>query len=180
MVNAMIRALLASHPYEEPAYDLTMLAAPPAGDGQGRVGNLPSPMGFDNVVEKIKKELELSAVLTAGEMKDIHRVAICAGAGGELLDVAIAAGADLFLTGELRHHDALKAASAGVNLICTLHSNCERPSLKRLMARLELLLVGEDRPQVFLSRRDRDPFSIRWESPLLPPRHESAEMPAES
>ena len=86
-MNAIIAALLATHPYEEPAYDLTTLAALPSGTGQGgqgRVGNLPSPMMLDAVVDRIKKELNLPAVLVTGENRKIHRVAICAGSGGDL------------------------------------------------------------------------------------------------
>jgi dinuclear metal center YbgI/SA1388 family protein len=168
-VSEIIRALHAYHPYEESAYDLTVLAATPTGIGQGRAGNLPLTTPLEKVVDRIKQELKLSAVLVSpSEKQQINRVAICAGAGGELLDAAIAAKADLFLTGELRHHDALKAAAAGVNVICTLHSNCERPSLTRLKARLEVqlqqLLAAQaptDLPQIFLSQSDRDPFSIR-------------------
>jgi dinuclear metal center YbgI/SA1388 family protein len=159
-MNAIIRALLASHPYEEPAYDLTMLAAQPTGIGQGRVGNLPVPMPIESVIDRIKTELNIPGVLLTGpEKRTVHSIAICAGSGGDLLDAAIAAKADVFLTGELRHHDALKAASAGMNVICTLHSNCERPSLTRLKARLDQLPAP--RPEVILSQADRDPFSIR-------------------
>ena len=45
-------------------------------------------------------------------------------------------GADLYVTGEIRHHDALKAAKAGLTVVCTLHSNSERAVLKRLRDRL--------------------------------------------
>ncbi len=159
-VTGIIRALVKSHPYEEPAYDLNVLAAAPSGVGQGRVGHLPAPMPMDNVVRRLKSELKVSSLLVAGpDDRPIHRVAICAGAGGELLDAGIKAGADLFLTGELRHHDALKAARAGLSVICTLHSNCERPSLTRLKSRLEQSVA--DCPPMFLSQADRDPFSIR-------------------
>ena len=77
--------------------------------------------------------------------------------GGELLGDAIAQRLDLFITGELRHHDAIAAGRAGVNLICTLHSVCERPALSRLAERLRAALPA----MTFdVSRADRDPFAI--------------------
>jgi dinuclear metal center YbgI/SA1388 family protein len=158
--NEMVATLLKVHPYEEPAYDLTPLAGMPIVAGHGRVGTVTTPMTLATVAEQLKVKLQLPALLVAGDLSHaVKRVAICAGAGGELLDAAIAAKADLYLTGELRHHDALKAEQAGMGVVCTLHSNSERPSLKRLQARLRELLP--DAPPVLLSEKDRDPFSIR-------------------
>jgi dinuclear metal center YbgI/SA1388 family protein len=156
---SVINALLAAHPYEEPAYDLTTVTVPPVGAGHGKIGHLPAPLPLSTIVNTLKKQLNLEHLLVSGDSTaSIERIAICAGAGGELLDAAITAGAQLYLTGELRHHDALKAAAANVNLICTLHSNSERPSLTRLKSRLQALA---DLPPVLLSQTDRDPFSIR-------------------
>jgi putative NIF3 family GTP cyclohydrolase 1 type 2 len=58
----------------------------------------------------------------------------------------------------MRHHDAIKAARAGVTVVCTLHSNSERLTLRRLKTRLEAALPNL---AVMFSRADRDPFSIR-------------------
>jgi dinuclear metal center YbgI/SA1388 family protein len=155
-----VQALIRSHPYEEPAYDLTPLAALPSTTGHGRIGNLPETMQIEAVIDRLKKTLDLDRLLV-GESKQIcQRIAICAGSGGELLDDAIRANADVFLTGELRHHDVLKALNNGISTICTLHSNSERPSLTRLMARLQQSL-GPQAPPMVLSQADRDPLSIR-------------------
>jgi putative NIF3 family GTP cyclohydrolase 1 type 2 len=74
-----------------------------------------------------------------------------------VLDAALAGGAELYLTGELRHHDALRAAGAGMTVVAVLHSNSERAVLKRLRERLMAELGGL---QCELSRQDRDPFRI--------------------
>jgi putative NIF3 family GTP cyclohydrolase 1 type 2 len=110
------------------------------------------------VIDRIKIGLEISSLLVTGEDRMITTAAVCAGAGGMLLDDAIAKKADLYLTGELRHHDALKASRAGMTIICTLHSNSERPILKRLKSRLEQHL---SQAQFLLSQTDHDPFLIR-------------------
>jgi dinuclear metal center YbgI/SA1388 family protein len=158
-LSAVLAALRAAHPYEEPAFDLNQLAAPPEGVGQGRIGTFGSPVAMSELIARIKRELQLEHLLVCGDEKiPVNRVAICAGAGGDFVDDAIAQGADLYFTGELRHHDAIKAAQAGMRVICTLHSNSERAVLKKLMGRLQEKLPAV---QFMVSRVDRDPFLIR-------------------
>jgi dinuclear metal center YbgI/SA1388 family protein len=158
-IAAVIRALREAHSYEEPAFDLQQLAAPPEGLGLGRIGELDSPVARAELVERIKRELELSHVLVAGPIDGVaKRAAVCAGACGDLLEDAIAQKADFYLTGEMRHHDAIKAIRAGMTVVCTLHSNSERAVLKRLKRMLEEKLPSLP---VVLSRKDRDPFAIQ-------------------
>ncbi|HEV2294313.1 MAG TPA: Nif3-like dinuclear metal center hexameric protein [Tepidisphaeraceae bacterium] len=157
-MSEVLVALRKAHPYEEPAFDLVQLAAPPEKLGQGRIGALP-PTPREQVIERIKRELELDQVLVAGPTDGtITRAACCAGACGDMLDDAIGQKADLYLTGEMRHHDAIKAARAGLTVVCTLHSNSERAVLKRLSRRLSESLPSLP---VHLSQTDRDPFDIR-------------------
>jgi dinuclear metal center YbgI/SA1388 family protein len=158
-IAAVIEALRKSHPYEEPAFDLNQLAAAPEGVGQGRVGEFDQPVNRSELIERIKRGLELSHLLVAGPIDGaVTRVAACAGACGDLLDDAMRQKAELYLTGEMRHHDAIKAARAGLTVVCTLHSNSERVTLRRLKSRLEEALPGL---AVHLTRADRDPFAIR-------------------
>lgn len=158
-VSAIVEALRQSHPYEEPAIDLNQLAAAPEGIGIGRVGEFDAPVERGQLLSRIKRGLELDYLLVAGPTEGaVQRVAACAGACGELLDDAIAQKAELYLTGEMRHHDAIKAARAGLTVVCTLHSNSERAALKRLKQRLADALPGL---ACHLSQRDRDPFQVR-------------------
>ena len=156
-MQEVLAALRQAHPYEEPAFDLVQLAAPPEKLGQGRIGTL-AQAPRTAVIERLKRELELSQVLVAGPTDGaITRAACCAGACGDMLDDAIRQNAELYVTGEMRHHDAIKAANAGITVVCTLHSNSERAVLKRLARRLSDLV-----PQLALhiSEADRDPFRI--------------------
>ena len=156
--DAVIAALKTNHPYEEPAFDLNMLAAAPDDKGLGKIGSLP-PTARGEIFERIKRGLEIDRLLVAGPMDGtITHAAVCAGSCGNLLDDAIAAKAELYLTGEMRHHDANKAVAAGLTVVCTLHSNSERPVLKRLAARLA---QTPGMPPISISVADCDPFSIR-------------------
>jgi hypothetical protein len=157
-VEAVIRAMRKAHPYEEPAFDLNQLAAPPEGLGQGRIGSFERPVERGELFERIKRGLEVGHLLVAGPTDGaVNRAAVCAGACGDLLNDALAQKAELYLTGEMRHHDAIKAARAGTTVVCVLHSNSERAVMKRLKSRLEEKLPGL---AVLLSRADGDPFQI--------------------
>jgi dinuclear metal center YbgI/SA1388 family protein len=95
-IDDVVRALRKAHPYEEPAFDLNLLAAAPEGIGIGRVGDLPAPTPRGVVIEQIKTELGLSQLLVAGPQDGmVSRAAVCAGACGDFLENAIAAKADL-------------------------------------------------------------------------------------
>ncbi len=156
-IDAIVRALRQSHPYEEPAFDLNQLAAPPETKGIGRIGTMPRT-SREAVIARIKGELALDRLLVAGPTDgEITRAAVCAGACGNLLNDAIEQKAELYLTGEMRHHDALRAARAGVTVVCTLHSNSERAVLKRVAQRLAETLPAL---KIHLSEHDRDPFHI--------------------
>jgi dinuclear metal center YbgI/SA1388 family protein len=161
VVDPVLRALRESHPYEEPAFELNILAPVGAAGqkprGQGRVGNLPG-VGRTEIFDRIKRGLGLQQMLIAGPTEGkVSRGAACAGSCGNLLEDAINAKADIYLTGEMRHHDALRAAELGMTVVCTLHSNSERAVLPRLKEKLEEL-AGV--PPVKISAVDRDPFAI--------------------
>ena len=90
--------------------------------------------------------------MTDGEVKT---VAVCAGSGASLLsDVQ----ADLFVTGEMSHHDVLNAVHSGTSVILCEHSNTERGFLAVLQQQLHSLF--EARIEVSLSSHDMDPIEI--------------------
>jgi dinuclear metal center YbgI/SA1388 family protein len=135
-----------------------LLAAPPEGVGIGRFGSFEKPVERAAIIERIKKGLGVASLLVSGPAEgSITRAAVCAGAGGSLLDDALGKRAELYLTGEVRHHDALKAASRGMTVVCALHSNSERAALSRYKERLEREASGV---RVTQSAADRDPFTL--------------------
>lgn len=128
------------------------------GGGMGRIGPV-EPIERALLIDRIKRALGLDALLVAGPTEGVvTQVAVGAGACGDLLQDVLARGAGLYLTGELRHHDALKAAARGTTVVMTLHSNSERATLARLQSTLSASV-----PTVtFLrAKADRDPFEFR-------------------
>jgi dinuclear metal center YbgI/SA1388 family protein len=154
-VAPVLAALRASHPYEEPAFDLVRLASRSRGKGMGRIGTIEETTRAA-LITRVKEALGVERVLVAGPLEGTaSRVAVCAGSCGDLVFEAVRQKADLYLTGELRHHDALRAAAGGITVVCTLHSASERPVLSSLGARLARALPHM---AFIVSRADRDPF----------------------
>lgn len=86
----------------------------------------------------------------------VSTVAICAGSGSSVLR---GVKADLYLTGEMQHHDILDAVHKGTHVILCDHSNTERGFLKVFAEKLATELCG-GRVEVMLSQTDRDPLQI--------------------
>ena len=74
-----------------------------------------------------------------------------------MLDTAIEQGCTVFVTGEMRHHDVLKAQASGCSIILAGHTNTERGYLPVLAERIEAVL-GKEAPTMLVSRQDRDPL----------------------
>jgi dinuclear metal center YbgI/SA1388 family protein len=129
--------------------------------GQGRALELPRPITLADAVASIKRHLGLPQVRVA--MADgyaggaaIRRIAVCAGAGGSLFEKL--SGFDLYVTGELRHHDVLAKCAAGSSIVLCEHTNTERGFLPLLAARLTAETHGG--LTFHVSRCDCDPLSF--------------------
>lgn len=143
---AVVAALVAAHPYEEPAYDVIELAVPTPGagrTGQGRIGEV-TPTTLAGFVDQVAAALPGTAhgVRFAGDpQRRVERVAVCGGAGDFMLDDVLASGADVYLTSDLRHHVAgefleRSAAAGGPALVDVAHWAAEWTWLPVLAERL--------------------------------------------
>jgi len=130
--------------------------------GGGRVLRLAEPADLDTLVGRLKDHLRLDRVRVAAAsahargQANIQQIAICPGAGGGLFEKLD--GCDLYVTGEMRHHDVLARVEGGASVILTDHTNTERgylPTLRRMLRDALGRAV-----QVEISRRDRDPLQI--------------------
>ena len=101
----VIAAMLAAHPYEEVAYDLVPLKNSHQGLGAGLVGTLENPLGETDFLERVRSVFRIPVVRhSAPTGRPVSRVALCGGAGSFLVSRALAAGADAFLTADLKYH----------------------------------------------------------------------------
>lgn len=108
--QAVIQALLKTHPYEEVAYDLYKLENTNTQLGAGMVGDLEQPMAEIDFLYAVKEKLQTACIRHTKKLgKPVRRVAFCGGSGGFLLKNAIAAQAEVFITGDFKYHEFFDA-----------------------------------------------------------------------
>lgn len=109
--NQVVAALLKAHPYEEVAYDLYPLANKYDRVGGGIIGTLPQPMEERAFLELLKNSFSIPVIRHSPLLqKPVSRVALCGGAGSFLLKEAISAGAQFFVTGDIKYHQFFEPA----------------------------------------------------------------------
>ncbi len=128
---AVLAAMRAAHPYEEPAFDVFALL-PTSGDaGLGRIATVPRPEPLRDFVSRVDAALPRTAwgIRAAGDPDmPVSRVAVCGGAGDSLLAAVAGAGVQAYVTADLRHHPADEHRRAsGVALIDVAHWASEFP-----------------------------------------------------
>lgn len=128
--------------------------------GPGRTLTLAEPSSLAEIETRLMTALGLPGLRVACPHSDhasfeVKTVALCPGAGGSLFQSVFPR--DLFLTGEMRHHDVLGRVAQGSSVILTEHSNSERGYLDGWRRRLEASFGVE----VVVSKRDKDPLQMR-------------------
>ncbi|WP_234735290.1 Nif3-like dinuclear metal center hexameric protein [Tellurirhabdus bombi] len=107
---SVLKALKKAHPYEEVAYYLTLLDNQNQEVGSGAVGDLPQAMQELEFLAYLKKSLAVNVIrYTPLRGQKVKRIAVCGGAGGFLLNDAIRAGADVFVTADYKYHEFFDA-----------------------------------------------------------------------
>ncbi|MDD3735575.1 MAG: Nif3-like dinuclear metal center hexameric protein [Bacteroidales bacterium] len=108
--GACVRALLAAHPYEEVAWDLIALDNEYRGAGAGAIGALPEPLAGAALLQVLQGFTGLPVIRYSGDpARTVRRVAVCGGAGSALINDAARAGADAFITGDIKYHSFMEA-----------------------------------------------------------------------
>lgn len=109
-LGTVLRAMQKAHPYEEVAYDVIALENELKTIGSGIVGELEEPILAIDFLGSLKQKMNTDCVRYTNICKQkIKRVAICGGAGSFLLNNAIAAQADIFITGDFKYHQFFDA-----------------------------------------------------------------------
>lgn len=108
--SAVERALRASHPYEEVAFDIYAIENQWREVGAGMVGQLPQPMPAQDFLQMLKTVLGAGVVRHTRLVKDeVRKIAVCGGSGSFLLRQAISSGADVFVTSDFKYHQFFDA-----------------------------------------------------------------------
>lgn len=110
--NSILKALFEAHPYEEVAYDLVPLLNTNQWVGSGLIGYLADPLEEVAFLRKLKKEFNLSIIKHTTLLgKPIEKIALCGGSGSFLIPAAKNAGADIFITADIKYHAFFDATS---------------------------------------------------------------------
>lgn len=123
-------------------------------EGIGRVGLLPDPRALSDVVVHVKRVFGTSTVGVVGRDERIVRsAAVVGGSGGDMVPVAAKRGADVLITGDIGHHDALNALSHGIAVVDAGHFHTEKAAMKEfrnsLKTRLEAASHGDIEVEIF-------------------------------
>ncbi|MDT4922989.1 MAG: hypothetical protein QOG01_702 [Pseudonocardiales bacterium] len=162
---SVIAALRGAHPYEEPAFDLLAQAPMPGRRGTGRVGELAAAVTLAEFTAHAARALPPTTwgVRAAGDPARLVRtVAVCGGSGGALIEDARRAGADVFLTADLKHHSVVEAVTerggGGMAVVDAAHWATEAPWLDALAGALRQRFATT--VDVRVSRQVTDPWTV--------------------
>ena len=159
----VVQAMLAAHPYEEPAYDVVELADPGTlTTGTGRVGTLPAATlaEFAEAVAAALPPTQHGVRVAGDPERTVRKVAVCGGAGDFLLDRVAASGVDVYVTSDLRHHPAAEFLEKnGPALVDVAHWAAEWTWLPVVAARLEKAFGSDVDTRV--SELCTDPWTMR-------------------
>jgi dinuclear metal center YbgI/SA1388 family protein len=134
LVAAVVNEMLKAHPYEEAAYDIYPLVNGSVNYGFGAIGELNEPVQLKIFIDRVKKLVGLDSVKASHmpEMR-IRKAALCAGSGIPFYDDAVKSGADVFITGDVKHHDFRKAQSCPAVLVDATHHGTEKFAAKVML-----------------------------------------------
>ena len=137
--------------------DMDQLSKP----GFGRWGRLDAPIPLKEFVQFVGKTLKVPSIDIIGkDNKMIRTVALCAGSGSDFMRQAQKMGVDLFVTGEIKYHDALMADWLGIDLMAIGHFYSEIPVIKELIIRLQMIMDSlQYKVEIVESEMQRSPYS---------------------
>ncbi|MFM7320434.1 MAG: Nif3-like dinuclear metal center hexameric protein [Armatimonadota bacterium] len=149
IASRVVEAARIAHPYETMAHSVHALANTDGPRGLGRIGALPEPRSSTEFLRSLAEALRFDAIRDSGVQVPIRTVAVCGGAGAELMAEAQAAGADVLVTSDVRHHEFVEAMHRNFLLVDAGHAATEDPGTRELARRLKSAL-----PEVEIVLRD--------------------------
>jgi dinuclear metal center YbgI/SA1388 family protein len=161
-LNNVIEHVRKNHPYETMAYDIYPLIENEDSQGSGRIGDLAESTELISFARSIKEKLGLSSIKIAGnpDLK-VNTAAVCTGSGSSLMNHFISSQAQVYISGDLRYHDARAVEVANLGLIDIGHFASEHLIVDVLSDRLEKILSKDGfYVKVEAYGLENDPFRI--------------------
>lgn len=141
---------------------ITTEQADGSAESLGRIGTLSAPVAIDDFAHSVCKRLGVSHVrLVRAADRPVRRVAVCGGAGADFIDDAVRRGADVYVTGDVKYHDAQRAVEQGMHIIDAGHFGTEVPVLPVLADLLRAELAAEHGTvEILVTETQRDVFDV--------------------
>ena len=157
-IDEIVDKMLEKHPYEQPAYDIFELENLVETKGIGRIGFLKEKLKLEDFLAFVQDKLNLSHLKYVGaENESIKKVALCSGSGGDFIETAAHSGADLYLSGDIKFHQAQQAEVNHLCLIDAGHYGTEKIVKEMLKKKLNKEF---DDISFIISRVNTNPFKI--------------------
>ena len=125
--------------------------------GIARIGRPDSPISFDEFISDVNAACGYEGLRIQGDSRrEVQTIALCTGAGGEYVYDAVNAGADVFISGDIKHHDAQAAKDLGICLIDAGHYGTEWQFVPNMAAQLKA--DGRGTAEILKSEAMSNPF----------------------
>jgi len=159
-IKKVLDAMFASHPYEEPAYDIYPLENYNVNYGAGALGNFEKSLSPSETLAIVSKKLNAKNMrYVHGSTNSIKKVAVCGGSGSELISEAISIGADAFITADIKYH-AFHSAKDKILLIDAGHYETEIHVMDEMQKRLSKLVKEKENIKVLKFNGNTNPINI--------------------
>ncbi|MDF1535897.1 MAG: Nif3-like dinuclear metal center hexameric protein [bacterium] len=159
VLATVLKSIRRTHPYEEPALDAYPLESAESSTGMGLVGTLEGKTSVGEIASRLKSALKVDTARLVGTRgRKVKTVAVCAGSGSSLLGAAVSAGAQLFITGDMKYHDARSARDMGITVLDMGHFAPERYGLRRFASLLDSRIAQSGWRIDSTFARESDPF----------------------
>ena len=157
-LDSVVQAMKDNHPYEEPAYDIFELKTKPS-YGIGIFGEIDKELEISKFSLEVKNKLRARYVrLIKSNNRKIKRVALCTGSGGSLLEQVSRKNADLYITGDITYHTALRAKELGLNVLDVEHFDTEKFFIEALYG--QLIKLGIPQNILIKSKKMESPYQL--------------------
>jgi len=130
--------------------------------GIGRIGYLESKASLKQLAHQVKEKLNLTHLRVTGNMDlPVTIIAICTGSGGSLIDEFLKSSADVYITGDIKYHEARRVEEYSKGLIDVGHFGSEHMAIELLFEKLSRAIQTAGlNIQIKKFKKEKDPFTI--------------------